>query len=125
MTEESQFEKRLRAKERDDDYLYAKLITDIAFQLEDAIAQEGITQTELAQRLGVSKSYVTRILNGQPNMTIRTLVKFANALNRKVSLQFLEFGLRAKSRAASSATMKKTHAEKSLAVNSHRRSSTH
>ena len=95
MMEESQFEKRLRNKERDDEFLYAKLITEIAFELEEAIAQEGVTQTELAQRLGVNKSYITRILNGQPNMTIRTLVKIANALNRKVFARFDKFEVRA------------------------------
>lgn len=92
MKEETRFEKRLRQKERDENFLYAKLVTEIGFQLEAALAEEGISQTELARKLGVHKSFVTRVLNGQPNMTLKTLVKFTNALNRFVIPQLGKIG---------------------------------
>jgi len=34
----------------------------------------------LAQRLGVSKAFVTKLLNGNPNLTIKTMVAIAGAL---------------------------------------------
>ncbi len=37
------------------------------------------TQEELAERLGVSIKYLQRIEAGRPNLTIRSLVRIANA----------------------------------------------
>lgn len=39
-----------------------------------------INRAELAKRLGVSKAFVTKLLNGNPNMTIKTMISIANAL---------------------------------------------
>lgn len=40
-----------------------------------------INRAELAKRLGVSKAFVTKLLNGNPNMTIRTMISIALALD--------------------------------------------
>jgi transcriptional regulator with XRE-family HTH domain len=55
---------------------------EIVAQLED----NGITRTELARRLDVDKSYVTRLLNGLPNITLKTLVSVASALGCRMSV---------------------------------------
>ena len=34
---------------------------------------QGVSRTELAKRLGTSKGYVTQLLDGSANMTLRTL----------------------------------------------------
>lgn len=40
-----------------------------------------ISRAELAKRLGVSKAFVTKVLNGNPNMTIKTLISLTLALD--------------------------------------------
>lgn len=40
-----------------------------------------ISRVELAKRLGVSKAFVTKLLNGNPNMTIKTIISIALALD--------------------------------------------
>jgi len=40
-----------------------------------------MTQSELAQRIGVSPAYVTKILRGGTNFTLDTMVKIATALD--------------------------------------------
>jgi len=40
----------------------------------------GITQTELARRMKASRPYVTKVLNGDVNITIGTASRFARAL---------------------------------------------
>jgi transcriptional regulator with XRE-family HTH domain len=51
-----------------------------------------ITRAELARRLDVDKSYVTRMLNGMPNMTLKTLVSVASALDCRVAVpRFTKF----------------------------------
>jgi transcriptional regulator with XRE-family HTH domain len=56
---------------------------------EEVVAQMeagGITRAELARRLEVDKSHITRMLNGMPNMTLKTLVSVASALDCRVSV---------------------------------------
>lgn len=40
-----------------------------------------INRVGLANRLGVSKAFVTKLLNGNPNMTLKTIVSIAIALD--------------------------------------------
>lgn len=40
----------------------------------------GITQSELAKRIGASPAYITKILRGSTNFTLDTMVKIATAL---------------------------------------------
>ena len=40
----------------------------------------GISQTELAQRMNVSRPYITKVLHQDVNFSFRTAAKLANAL---------------------------------------------
>ena len=42
--------------------------------------QLGVSQTELAKRMDVSRPYVTKVLHQDINITFRTAAKLANAL---------------------------------------------
>lgn len=39
-----------------------------------------LTQTELADKIGVSKQYINRVLQGKENLTLETICKIENAL---------------------------------------------
>ena len=41
----------------------------------------GVSQTELAQRMKVSRPYITKVLHSDVNISFRTAAKLANALN--------------------------------------------
>jgi transcriptional regulator with XRE-family HTH domain len=43
---------------------------------------EGINQTELAERLGVSKGYVSQILNGTSNFSMKKLIEISLAIGK-------------------------------------------
>ncbi|TAK72259.1 MAG: XRE family transcriptional regulator, partial [Dehalococcoidia bacterium] len=49
----------------------------------------GVSRAELAERLGTSRAYVTKLLEGQENMTVKTLVRVANALEMKVAMKLV------------------------------------
>ena len=40
----------------------------------------GVSQTELAQRMKVSRPYITKVLHSDVNISFRTAAKLANAL---------------------------------------------
>lgn len=63
-----------------------QLLFDATELISRAMEQQGILKTDLAKRLGKSKAYVTQVLGGQSNMTLRTLSDLANALGYDVEL---------------------------------------
>ena len=52
----------------------------IALCVKRALRVKGITQRELASRMGVSPQYVGRILKGQENLTLAVIAKIEKAL---------------------------------------------
>jgi len=50
----------------------------------------GLTQQQIADRLGVSATNITRIEHGEQNVTIRTLVKLADALGMTVVVDLVD-----------------------------------
>ncbi|HTW90577.1 MAG TPA: helix-turn-helix transcriptional regulator [bacterium] len=46
----------------------------------------GVKRTELAEKLGTNRGYVTRILNTEYNLSIETMAKIALALDARVTL---------------------------------------
>lgn len=51
--------------------------------------QAGMTQEEVAQKLGTHKSAISRIENHADNITLSTLHKYAKALGKKVNLEIV------------------------------------
>lgn len=63
----------------------------------DAIENAGITRVELARLLGTTKSYVSQVLNGSTNMTLKTLGALMWAAGRQVqSLESAPMGAMAR-----------------------------
>lgn len=71
--------KRLHREER--------LILETTLALVDAMQLQGITKTELARRLGKSKGFVTQVLAGGRNLTLRTIADIVDALDCTISLE--------------------------------------
>lgn len=58
--------------------------TELICQL---MGEQDVNRTQLAQRLGTSKGYITQLLDGRRNMTIRTISDVFYSLNRTVHFQ--------------------------------------
>lgn len=61
---------------------------DIAASIYSRLKELSMTQKELADILGVSPGRVSRIIKGEPGMTIRTLAKIETALGLSLSSSF-------------------------------------
>jgi len=59
-------------------------VTELVCQVMD---EDNVSRAELARRLGKTKGYVTQLLDGRANMTIRTISDVLHALNRAVHFQ--------------------------------------
>lgn len=62
---------------------------EISEQIHKAMEREGVKPAELARRLGKSRAYVTKILQGNANFTIDTLVQIARALGYRYTPLFM------------------------------------
>ena len=71
---ESDYE-RLLAEER--------LILEATEAVIALLDEQGISRQELARRLGKSKGFVSQLLSGERNMTLRTLANLGHALDRR------------------------------------------
>lgn len=45
-----------------------------------------ISKAQLASSIGCSQSYITKVMKGEANFTIETMVKISNALNAKLCI---------------------------------------
>lgn len=67
----------------DPEYIAEGLAMDVTDQMLELLAERGLTQSWLAQQMGVSRARVSRILHASPNMTLLTIARIAVALGVK------------------------------------------
>jgi transcriptional regulator with XRE-family HTH domain len=79
--------KELEQAESDPDYVYEQLLLNVNERLLSIMEGSGLKKADLAQRLDTSRAYVTRLLGGPENLTLRTLVKVAHALDSKIDVR--------------------------------------
>ncbi len=75
-----------QAKGRDT-YWVASLILDFTEGLHKIMEANGISRSEFARRLGVSPAYITKVLRGNVNFTLDSMVRLVRAAGGEVSLQ--------------------------------------
>ena len=71
-------------------WLYLEYQESISDQIAQHMEQHDISRTALAERLGTSKAYITKILRGDANMTMKTLVQLLFALGLKPVTQVVD-----------------------------------
>lgn len=57
----------------------------IAFNIKVERMRKNLTQFQLAEMIEVHEKYIGKIESGKQNLTIKTLIKLANALGVKLS----------------------------------------
>lgn len=61
----------------------------LAERLKEERLKAGLTQEQLAQKIGTKKSYISRIENGKADVQLSTLYKIFQGLGKRVSLTIL------------------------------------
>lgn len=63
---------------------------ELSEQIFQVMENNGISEAELSRRLNVSRAYVNKVLEGDTNFTIETLVKIGIALHCEFKFEFVE-----------------------------------
>jgi transcriptional regulator with XRE-family HTH domain len=64
-----------------------ELILEVTEALADVLQKHAITRTELAHRLGKTKGFVSQLLSGGRNLTLRTIADIADALGYRLAVK--------------------------------------
>ena len=62
---------------------------DIEFIVHREMKHLGLSKSELANRMGISLQSLSKLLNSQPNMTLKTIAKFELALGITIVRQVI------------------------------------
>jgi transcriptional regulator with XRE-family HTH domain len=65
----------------------SRLITEVTNEINWRMREDDVTQADLAGRMGVSPGRVSQVLSGGENLTLRTLVSLATALDGRFEVQ--------------------------------------
>ena len=81
--------KRIR---NSDQYFVQRAKLDFAIELKKVMDRLGVKNSEMADRLGVSRPMVTKLLRGDANLTIETMVKAARKLDGQIYIRIVRNG---------------------------------
>jgi len=74
---------------RDPEYIYERLKDHLAVQLKSLMERKGISKKELAQRMGVSQSYLNEVFAGE-KLSLKTVAKILVALGEGDTFLYLQ-----------------------------------
>jgi DNA-binding phage protein len=69
------------------EYRLEEAILDFTEQICEQMEKQKITRAGLAERLGVSRAFITKLLNGNPNLTLKTMMNIVSALKSDLNIQ--------------------------------------
>ena len=79
--------RKLAEQYKDDpEYILEGLLIDINEQLVGEMERKKITRTQLAKQLNCSNAYITKLLNGTENLTLKKLLEVALALGKEIDI---------------------------------------
>jgi len=80
------FREHFRKMENDPRFVAEMMKLAFADDLVRLLEARGLKRTELAEKLGTNRGYITRILNTEYNLSIETMAKIALALDAQVTV---------------------------------------
>jgi len=61
---------------------------EVAIEIRRLRKMNGLSQEELAMKVGVKREYISRIESGRQNMNLKTLIKIASAVGKEFKFKF-------------------------------------
>lgn len=80
-------EKLTKTKESMRLYQQERAILDVTELVCQVMDEQGVSRSALAKRIGKTKGYITQLLDGRANMTVRTISDVFTALDRAIHFQ--------------------------------------
>jgi transcriptional regulator with XRE-family HTH domain len=88
--------KALRDLRDSDEFILENAKLEFALELKRVMERDQVSNTELAQRLGVSKPMISKLLRGDANATIETMAKASKYLDGQLFIRIIRNGCNAR-----------------------------
>lgn len=82
------FDKKIQDLEGDFDFRLERLVYRLTEKIAQKMDDKQLNRAQMAEKMSVSSAYVTKVLRGSPNFTLKTLLKFADVLDQELVLYF-------------------------------------
>lgn len=104
---------------RNKGYWISKIQIDLFSQLSEYMTDHNLNRTQLAKKLGVSKGYISQILNGNFNHRLSTLVELSLAMEKVPEIKFTDLSekINEEKQIPSKSSPNKIHKNSSLVKN--------
>jgi transcriptional regulator with XRE-family HTH domain len=86
MVDAERYRRMFQEAEQHADYWIDGPISEFTEDLSRLMAEKEVTRAELARRMGTSRAYITKMMSGNANFTLMTMVKLAMALDGAVHI---------------------------------------
>lgn len=73
----------------DEEAIYHGLMLDLSYYLKQLMLDKGLNKKQLAERMGVSPAYITKIFSGQ-NISLKTVAKILSALEVDAGIKIID-----------------------------------
>ena len=73
----------------DEESIYYGLMLDLSYYLKQFMLEKGLNKKQLAERMGVSPAYITKIFSGQ-NISLKTVAKILAALEVDAGIKIVD-----------------------------------
>jgi len=73
----------------DVDFIYEGLLLDLSYYLKQFMLEKGLNKKQLAERMGVSPAYITKIFSGE-NISLKTVAKILSALEVDAGIRIID-----------------------------------
>jgi transcriptional regulator with XRE-family HTH domain len=80
------------AAQAHDEYWTERASLRFTEELTRWMEQQGLSRTDLAERIGSSQAYITKILKGNVNFTLASMVKLTRALGADLRIELTSAG---------------------------------
>lgn len=84
------FKSKIDSLKNDFDFRLEKLILDVTENIVNRMTRKKLSRVNLADKLEISPPAVTKILDGNSNFTLKTLLSLADALELKLNIDFTD-----------------------------------
>lgn len=96
MTNKFDFEKLFSKNEDSQVYWTERAIIEFTEELVARMKSQGVSRADLARKIGTTPPYVSKILSGETNFTLETMVKLSQALGCTLRLHLQPDGAMAR-----------------------------
>ena len=90
MVDAGRYRQMFEEAESHSDYWIDGPISEFTEDLSRLMKEQNVNRAELARRMGTSRAYITKMLGGNANFTLLTMVKLAMALDGAVHIHIAD-----------------------------------